>query len=77
MSISKDHPPLTLNQFIEKLISFKEIHGGNILVSICDGFQGTVYEGPFEIQHFIELDGIPYCDIGIGGMEVNSTGIQI
>jgi hypothetical protein len=40
-------------------------------VTITDGYQARGYEGDFEIRLF-EYDGKKQCDIGIGGLDVNS-----
>jgi hypothetical protein len=58
---------MNVGDLIEKLTEFP----ADMEVTITDGYAAKGYEGDFEIKLF-EYNGKKYCDIGIGGLDVNS-----
>lgn len=58
---------MTVQQMINKLQEFPS----DLEVSITDGFEGVVYEGPFEIKIFEDYScETIVVDIGVGGCRI-------
>ena len=58
---------MNVGELKEKLSEFPD----DMEVTITDGYAAKGYEGDFQVVLF-EYDGKKYCDIGIGGLNVNS-----
>lgn len=57
---------MTVIELISKLQEFPP----DLEVTITDGFSASVFHGDFEVQKFLDCDGYPSVDIGVGGTEV-------
>ena len=42
---------------------------GDLEVLITDGWQAVGYSGNYLVEHFIDVCGTEYIDIGIGGLK--------
>lgn len=59
---------MNINELITQLTELYDQYG-NLEVLITDGFECAGYRGNFQLQHYIDIDGESYIDIGIGGLK--------
>lgn len=57
---------MTVAELIDKLKAFPD----NLEVTITDGYQSVVFHGDFDVQKFLDCDGTPSVDIGVGGLQM-------